>query len=147
MEKQIFKRYVGTAVCSLGLAAIIAGLVVSVPLAAETPVASPSLAVPVSQSSTLVGDAEDGEEVWVNYYCYSCHGWSGNGGAGPKVSNTPRTLESFISYVRKPARMPPYVNRVMTDQLLADVYEFLLAQPASPAAESIPLLMDVLENQ
>ena len=147
MEKQMFTRCVDSIVGSLALAVVVVGLVGSAPLGAETPVPSASIAVPVSQSSTPAGDAEDGEQVWVDYYCYACHGWSGNGASAPQVSNTPRTLESFIRYVRKPARMPPYVNRVMSDEQLTDVYAFLLSVPPSPDAESIPMLRDLLESR
>ena len=66
---------------------------------------------------------------------------------GTKFVNTPRTLESFIRYVRKPARMPPYVNRVMSDEQLTDVYAFLLSVPPSPDAESIPMLRDLLDSR
>ncbi|MCZ6618277.1 MAG: hypothetical protein O7E57_09095 [Gammaproteobacteria bacterium] len=69
------------------------------------------------------------------------------GASAPRVSNTPRTLESFIRYVRKPARMPPYVNRVMSDEQLTDVYAFLLSVPPSPDAESIPMLRDLLDSR
>lgn len=147
MNKQRFASYLQTIVRSLGLAVVVVGLFWSAVLRAETPIPSPSIAVPVSQSSALTGDAEDGEQLWVTYYCYSCHGWSANGGSGPRISNTDRTLESFVRYVRKPARMPPYVNRVMSDQQLADVYEFLLGLPPSPTLDSIPMLKALFDEQ
>ena len=147
MEKQMFTRYVDSIVGSLALVAVLVGLVGGASLGAETPAPSAPIAVPVSQSSTPSRDAEDGENLWVEYYCYSCHGWSGNGASALRVSNTPRTLESFIRYVRKPARMPPYVNRVMSDEQLTDVYAFLLSVPPSPDAESIPMLRDLLESR
>ena len=148
MEKQKFnRRFADGIVRSVWLGGIVAGLVGSSFLGAEMPTSSLSTVAPFSQSSTLVGNAEEGAESWVTYYCYSCHGWSGNGGAGPRVSNPAFSLEGFIRYVRQPARMPPYVNRVMSDQQLADVYEYLLTVPPSPDAENIPFLRDLLEDQ
>ena len=148
MEKQkLNRRFAHGIVRSLWLGGVVAGLVGSSFLGAEMPTSSLSTVAPFSQSSTLVGDAEEGEASWVTYYCYSCHGWSGNGGAGPPVSSPVFTMEGFIRYVRNPVRMPPYVNRVMSDQQLADVYEYLLTVPPSPDAESIPLLRELLEDQ
>ena len=105
------------------------------------PVAEPA------QSAALTGDVERGEQLWFSYYCYSCHGTLGNGGAAPRISNSPRTMEGFIQYVRNPQRMPPYVNRVMSDQQLADVYEWLQTLPASPSVDSIPMLRDLLAER
>jgi len=143
MEYQKFASYFETIVRGLGMVVVVAGLVGTFVEGAETSVPAPSPTV--AQSAASVGDVEEGEELWVNYYCYSCHGWSGNGASGPPVSNTDRTLESFIRYVRNPARMPPYVNKVMTDRQLTDVYAFLLSIPQSPSMDSIPMLNDVLD--
>ena len=145
MEQQKFATYLETIVRSLGMAVVVAGLVGTSVVGAETSAPAASPPPPVAQSAASVGDVEEGEELWVNYYCYSCHGWSGNGGSGPRVSNPGRTLEGFIRYVRKPARMPPYVNKVMTDRQLTDVYAFLLSVPQSPSMDSIPMLNDVLD--
>ncbi len=148
MEKpRSIRRYAESIGRSAWPAVIVAGLAGSSFLGAEMPTAPVSTVALFSQSSTLVGDAEEGEASWVAYYCYACHGWSGNGGSGPPISSPAFTMEGFIRYVRKPARMPPYINRVMSDQQLADVYEYLLTVPPSPDAESIPFLRELLEDQ
>jgi hypothetical protein len=36
--------------------------------------------------------------------------------------------------------MPPYTNKVISDQELADIYAFLKSIPATPSAKTIPLL-------
>jgi len=41
-----------------------------------------------------------------------------------------------VSYVRKPTReMPPYTDKVVSDQELADIYAFLQSRPRPPAAK------------
>ena len=98
------------------------------------------------QAPALAGNAENGRQLWVTYYCYSCHGWSGHGGAGPSLAPNSFTPESFVRYIRKPAgNMPPYTSWVMSDQQIADVHAFLATIPASPNPESLRLLDALLD--
>jgi hypothetical protein len=60
---------------------------------------------------------------------------------GPRVALVPRSLESFIGYVRKPTtRMSAYSEASVSDEVLRDIYSYLRhLPPAKPAAE-VPLL-------
>lgn len=82
------------------------------------------------------GNATKGKELFMKNGCYECHGTVGQGGTGPRIA--PRTAP--LTYVRKPAQMPPYTAKVMSDQDLTDVQAYLMTIPAPPAAKGIALL-------
>ena len=90
-----------------------------------------------------VGNAENGKRLFMAYYCYSCHGTEGQGGAGPKILAR-ATADPLIRYVRKPTggNMPPYTCKVIADQDLVDINAYLRSIPASPSAKSIALLQE-----
>ena len=78
--------------------------------------------------------------------CYACHGFGGQTGT-PRIVPMARTEESFITYLRKPATpaMPAFADVPRQD--LVDVYAYIKSLPAdAPAADSIPLLKDLIER-
>jgi mono/diheme cytochrome c family protein len=87
------------------------------------------------------GNAETGKRLFMAYYCYSCHGTEGHGGAGPRIIAR-ATPDSLIRYVRKPTggNMPPYTSAVISEPELRDIHAYLRSVPPSPPAKSIPLL-------
>jgi mono/diheme cytochrome c family protein len=94
-------------------------------------------------SGAQAGNAENGKRIFTKYGCYECHGREGQGSSmtGPRLGPAPPPFEVFTSYVRKPTgEMPPYTDKVVSDQELADIYAFLQARPHPPAAKTIPLL-------
>lgn len=98
--------------------------------------------------AALEGDAANGERLFTDYTCYGCHGYTGETGRGPRL-NPPRLRQTqFIAYLRNPPnprQMPPYRQADVSDQKLADIYAFLESLPsASPEAEDIPVLRDIL---
>jgi ubiquinol-cytochrome c reductase cytochrome c subunit len=89
------------------------------------------------------GDAANGKVIWAKYGCYQCHGYVGQGGGGPRLAPAPMALASFIRIVRHPPnQMPPYTEKVLTDQQLTDIHAFLATIPRPPAVETIPLLQN-----
>ena len=91
--------------------------------------------------SATKGDAEAGKKLYVSYGCYQCHGYSAQGGVGPRLAPRPMAFDALTKYVRKPAgEMPPYTAKVVTDKELTDIYAFLSSVPAPPDANTIPLL-------
>lgn len=89
------------------------------------------------------GNPDNGEKLFKRYGCYECHGSHGQiaSRAGPALAPELIPFEGFAAYVRHPAgSMPPYTEKVMSDQDLADVYAFLLSTTHPPAAKTIPLL-------
>jgi mono/diheme cytochrome c family protein len=89
-------------------------------------------------SDTQAGNAENGKRLFIKYGCYECHGREGQGSSmtGPRLAPNPIPFEAFVPYVRKPMReMPPYTDKVVSDQDLADIYAFLRSRPRPPAAK------------
>ncbi len=98
-----------------------------------------------AQAQAPAGDAARGKAIFARVGCYTCHGFEGQGGVGPKLAPGPvRAWPVFSTFVRTTSRdMPPFTTRNLTDQELADIYAYLTAVPASPAPASIPLLMQL----
>jgi len=99
-----------------------------------------------ARGQDLNGNAEKGKEWFFNYNCYSCHGFSGQNGPGNRLVPMKMSQAAFTAYVRKPARMPTYSSKVISDQQLADVWALIKTLPDAPAAKDIPLLQDIIKS-
>jgi ubiquinol-cytochrome c reductase cytochrome c subunit len=85
-----------------------------------------------AQATAPAGNAENGRKIYVRNGCAGCHGLEGQGAptSGPRIGPNPLPLAAFITYVRAPKnQMPPYTAKVLSDQELTDVREFLAARP------------------
>ena len=109
-----------------------------------------SLAAAQSQpapASAAAGDAAKGRVAFVDYNCSWCHGTEGQGGlpaVGPRIARVPRSLQSFIEYVRKPTiRMSAYSEASVSDAALTDIYAYLRALPEAKPAAEVPLLQQM----
>jgi mono/diheme cytochrome c family protein len=94
-------------------------------------------------TETPTGNAENGKRVFNKNGCYECHGREGQGSTmtGPRIAPNPVPFDVLARYVRKPTgEMPPYTDKVVSDQELADIYAFLKSRPHPPAAKDIPIL-------
>jgi mono/diheme cytochrome c family protein len=111
-------------------------LLVSVPATAQT---AQGLGAPA-------GDVARGKKAYLQHLCYTCHGTIGQGGdrgSGPKIYPNPFPYQAFLTQVRKPRQvMPPYSEKSVSDQDVADIYHYLFSSKASPEAKDIPLLKD-----
>jgi mono/diheme cytochrome c family protein len=90
-------------------------------------------------SKAQAGNIENGKRVFTRYGCYECHGREGQGSAvtGPRVGPDPIPFEVFTQYIRKPAGgMPPYTDKVLSDQELIDIYAFLQSLPQPSVIKS-----------
>ena len=104
---------------------------------AKTPAQSSK---PAAESTA---NAQNGRKLFVKYGCYECHGYEAQGSiaTGPRLGPDPLPLEALKAYVRKPAgEMPPYTEKVVSDQDLADIHAFLESLPQPKPAKDIPLL-------
>jgi ubiquinol-cytochrome c reductase cytochrome c subunit len=95
-----------------------------------------------AQSARPTGDPAKGEATFERTGCWECHGHQGQGGVeGPRIAAPAPALQVMSRYVRNPRRnMPPYTQRVLSDQELADIYAFLQSIPPAPDATTISLL-------
>lgn len=78
--------------------------------------------------------------------CYACHGFGGQTGS-PRLVPMPRSEESFVTYLRKPATpaMPAFADVPRQD--LVDVYAYIKSLPAdAPPADTIPILKELIER-
>src|ERR1700704_2129197 len=111
----------------VGLAALAAGLALS----------------PVAASAE--GSPEKGKEAFLKHGCFQCHGTVGQGSVntsgGKVLTNTALPLEAFQAFVRTTNRaMPPYSEKILPNEDLADIYAYLEAIPKPVDYKTIPLL-------
>ena len=92
--------------------------------------------------SAPAGRAEAGAALYAKIGCYQCHSNQAQGGqAGPRLGPDPIPFARFSQYVRNPmGDMPPYSEKVLSNQELADIYAFVQTRPRPPAVNSIPQL-------
>jgi len=116
-------------------------------VAMVTVVMATAFGVQAAQEQAPTGDAKRGKTLFdQTYKCYACHGYEGETGS-PRLVPMSRSEESFVTFVRKPPRpaMPSFSDVAAKD--LADLYAYLRSlHPAPPAADSIPLLKDILQQ-
>lgn len=100
-----------------------------------------SVAPKAARAEELKGNAENGKKLFTAYGCYECHGRLGQGGVGPRIGPPQITAAAVAQYVRHPTgQMPPYTEKVVSDQELADIVAYLESRPMPPPASTIPLL-------
>jgi ubiquinol-cytochrome c reductase cytochrome c subunit len=86
-------------------------------------------------------DATRGQHLFMTDGCYECHGTVGQGGAGPRLAPDPLSADLIAQYIRKPAAvMPPYVEKVVSDQDVRDIQAYLASINRPPLFKDIKLL-------
>ena len=99
-----------------------------------------------AQPAAPAGPGDDvarGKAVFERTGCWQCHGHQGQGGReGPRIASpVPMNFDRLSTFVRTTRRdMPPYTEKVLSNQELADVYAFLRSIPPAPDFKTIPLL-------
>ena len=96
-----------------------------------------------SQTATPAGDVARGQAVFERTGCWQCHGHQGQGGReGPRIASpVPMNWQVLSTFVRTTkGDMPPYTEKVLSNQELADVYDYLRSIPPAPEFKTIPLL-------
>jgi len=93
-------------------------------------------------STAPAGRVDVGATLYRKVGCFQCHVNEAQGGAnGPKLGPDPVPFARFTQYVRRPTGdMPPYSEKVLSAQDMADIYAFVRARPRPPAVSAIPLL-------
>ena len=93
-------------------------------------------------ASAPAGRAEAGAALYTKIGCYQCHSNQAQGGqSGPRLGPDPIPFARFSQYVRNPTGdMPPYTEKVLSNQEMADIYAFVQTRPRPPAVNSIPQL-------
>lgn len=91
------------------------------------------------------GDIREGHHIFLDYQCYTCHGFSGQNGPGRRLVPMRLSQAGFKAYVRKPSAraMPSYAPEVITDQQLDDAWAYIRTLQTAPRASEIPLLQRI----
>jgi mono/diheme cytochrome c family protein len=90
---------------------------------------------------TPSGNVANGKKLYDTIGCSQCHGFVGQGGAaGPKLID-PTPYPAFVAQLRTPRQvMPPYTERVLTDQQAADIYAHVKTFPLPPDPSTLSIL-------
>jgi mono/diheme cytochrome c family protein len=86
------------------------------------------------------GNAENGKKLYLAVACYSCHGYVGQGGPGPRLGPPAIAFPAFLRAFRQPQEMPPYTAKVLSDAQVADIYAYVKTFPEPADVNTIPLL-------
>lgn len=88
------------------------------------------------------GDAQKGKTAYIQNGCWGCHGFVGQGGiTGPSLAPDTKPLEYFNAFVRNTrGPMPPYSEKILSNQDMADLHAYLKSIPKGPDYKTIPLL-------
>jgi mono/diheme cytochrome c family protein len=87
------------------------------------------------------GDVANGKKLFNSIGCSQCHGFAGQGGAaGPKLID-PTPFPAFVAQLRTPRQvMPPYTERVISEQQIADIYAHVKTFPLPPDPVTLSIL-------
>jgi ubiquinol-cytochrome c reductase cytochrome c subunit len=100
-----------------------------------------AIVLATNQAGALAASAEEGKIAFVKNGCWQCHGFQGQGGPGLKLAPDPKPLEFMAVFVRHTkGAMPPYSEKILSNEDLANIHAYLLSLPKSPDAKNIPLL-------
>ena len=104
-----------------------------------------ALAGPARAQDAPAGDAVNGKRVFLAVGCMYCHGRAGQGGAmnypAPPLAKTELPFEGFKGVLRQSLRdMPAYVEAVLPDKEVADIFAFLQSLPGRRPAKDIAIL-------
>ena len=101
-------------------------------------------AMVLGNAAGFAASAEKGKDAYMKYGCWQCHGTVGQGSAATsqgKVLAPPLPYETFSAFVRSTNRaMPPYSEKVLPNDDMADIHAYLSSIPKSPDYKNIPLL-------
>lgn len=102
-------------------------------------------ALAMTTSGAFAGDATKGKAAFMKFGCWECHGFLGQGSVatsgGKVLAPDPLPWETFSAFVRSTNRaMPPFSEKVLPNDDLADIYAYLQSVPKTADYKSIPLL-------
>jgi mono/diheme cytochrome c family protein len=104
-----------------------------------------ALILPARAQDAPAGDAVNGKKMFLAVGCMYCHGRAGQGGAmnypAPPLAKTELPFDGFKGVLRQSLRdMPAYVEAVLPDKDVADIYAFLQSLPGRRPAKDIAIL-------
>jgi mono/diheme cytochrome c family protein len=108
-------------------------------------IAALTLSVSLGAGAAVAASAERGKAAYMKYGCWQCHGTEGQGSSvtsqGKVLAPDPLPYDGFAAFVRTTNRaMPPYSEKVLPNEDLADIHAYLVSIPKPKDHKSIPLL-------
>lgn len=110
-----------------------------------------------AQAQDTAGNAENGKQLYLDFACYSCHGYNATGRT-PLDAATSGILSSetlFLRYLRLRAdqnpvnpknTMPNYSANTLSDDEARDIYAYLVSlHDEPPALEDIEVMQQIIE--
>jgi mono/diheme cytochrome c family protein len=99
----------------------------------------------LAQTAAPKGDPANGKKVYLADGCYQCHGRVGQGGlmtgAAPILAQTKMPYAAYKRQLRNPINdMPPYPEKLLSEQEVADIYAYLQSVPGRRPVKDIPIL-------
>jgi mono/diheme cytochrome c family protein len=104
--------------------------------------AAAAAALAFTCGGAFAASAEKGKAAFIQHGCWQCHGMQGQGGvAGKTLAPEPMAFEAFTAFVRgSNGPMPPYEEKILSQDDLADIYAYLQSIPKPADYKNIPLL-------
>jgi mono/diheme cytochrome c family protein len=107
--------------------------------------AADAASVVKSHGAARAAAAEKGNHNIAKFGCWQCHGYEGQGSVatsnGKKLAPDPLPWDTFAAFVRTSnTGMPPFTEKVVSNDDLADIYAYLQSIPKPADYKSIPLL-------
>jgi mono/diheme cytochrome c family protein len=103
-----------------------------------------TLKPPAKQEPVAATNPSNGQRLFVRDGCYECHGYLGQGSTstgGTRLGPPQIPPSAFVSYVREPTgQMPPYTAKAISNEDLAEIYNFLKSVPPPPPLKSFSIL-------
>lgn len=137
---------------------LIAALAIGAPVVTTAQDAAPARAAQTTTGAPA-GDATRGRDLYYQYACYACHGYTGETGARPFVGNPSPVLTAeatFIRFLRGRATvspelpstaMPSYAERTLSDAQARDIYAHIRTFTShAPPLEEIGVLQGILDR-
>ena len=81
-----------------------------------------------------------GRALYMEFQCWQCHGYSGQGGPAARIASMDYPFEAFERFVRLPNVMPAYPPGQLDDDSLRQIYAFVQSIPEPPPLDDIPAL-------
>jgi mono/diheme cytochrome c family protein len=136
------RRGSGVLAMSIAACALCASWTMASPRHGQGGQGATAAAPPARAQAAPPGKVDAGAALYRKVGCYQCHVNEAQGGAnGPKLGPDPVPYARFSQYVRKPTGdMPPYTEKVLSAQDMADIYAFVQSRPRPPALSTLPLL-------
>lgn len=103
-------------------------------------IASAGAAV-AGRSASQSDASRPGRAEYIEMGCYQCHGYEGQGArsTGPRIAPEPLPFEVFSTWVRHPPEvMPAYSPKVLSEDKLLRIHEYLLSIPPPPDVSTLP---------